>query len=99
MVCIQFRHLIPAPVDRTSASARLVAQTPKIDNMSENKHINDPHGLRTKAVFSCEVIHASIGWQSVEQSCILPTYLVQELNAGTLGLWFVGGDPQWPSGY
>ena len=52
--------VIPAPVDRTSASAWLY-KTP-MDGMSKisDKDINDTRNLQTKASFSSEVIHASI---------------------------------------
>ena len=56
----QYRHLIPAPVDRLSANAWFV-QTP-MDNMSTNKPSTSygPHSLQIKATFSSEVIHASM---------------------------------------
>ena len=91
---IQYRHVIPAPLPRTSASDWLykllwmACQTQKV------KHINDPTKLanqRYVQLWGPPYIHTQeSGWRSDVQSCItpgLPTHLVQELNAGTVDLY------------
>ena len=50
---VQYRHLIPAPVDRTSASAWLYKH-PCMTCQNNKPSIS----MRIKAVFSCGVIHA-----------------------------------------
>ena len=50
---LQYRHLIPAPVNRTSASVCLIKH-PWIACKKYAKHSNGPHSLRIKATFSCE---------------------------------------------
>ena len=84
---LQYRHLIPAPVYRTSASACFYKH-PWITCQKKAKHINGPCSLCIKATFSWEVIHASMpGWQPGVRLCImpwLPAHLVQELNVSTV---------------
>ena len=89
---VQYRHLISAPVDRTSASTGY--KTP-MDNLSKDKPSTSltQSSFRLKATICCTVSdlwsHLWPGnWmESGVQSCTLPgmpTHLVQELNAGTL---------------
>ena len=56
---IQYRHLIHAPVNRTSASVWLL-KYPLKTCQTQVKHINATRSLRIKATFSCEVIHTSM---------------------------------------
>ena len=87
---LQYRHLIPAPVDRMSVSAWLYKH-PWISC----QRISQTHWWRTKLVNQSYVqlwghpgIHTQkTGWQSGMRSCImpgLPANLVQELNVGTV---------------
>ena len=81
---LQYRHLIPAPVNRTSASVCLIKH-PWIACKQYAKHSNGPHSLRIKATFSREA--QEYGWQPGLRSCImpgLPMHLVQELNVSTV---------------
>ena len=55
---LQYRHLIPAPVNRASVSAcSYKPHGQHVKNLV--KHINEPRNLRIKATFSCEVIRES----------------------------------------
>ena len=56
----QYRHLFPAPVDRTSASAWLYQKQMGYMSIKYPKHVNNLPRLRFKATFSCELIHASM---------------------------------------
>ena len=59
---LQYRHLIPAPVDRTFASdwlyyhAWITCQKNKPSTATTQVHCS----LRIKTTFSCEIIHASM---------------------------------------
>ena len=73
---------------RPGVSQCLVVQSP-MDNMSEKvKNINDPRRLQIKACLvvrsvTCVCINTQeTGCQSRVQSCIMPVYLVQDLNSG-----------------
>ena len=59
-VYLEYRHLIPAPIDRTSASAWFYKHTWMTCQKKQAKHANDPRSSQVKATFSCEVIHASM---------------------------------------
>ena len=52
---VQFRHLIPAPVDRTSFSARLYKHTWIKSHQNKPSTFNYPRSLRIRATFSCYV--------------------------------------------
>ena len=54
---IHYRHVIPALVDRTSASAKLYTH-PWIIFFKKNKHTNATRSLRNKATCICDDIHA-----------------------------------------
>ena len=83
---IQYRHLIPAPVGRTSARAWLY-KLPYITCRN-----NTPSTPMTQVAWECYIqlwsdpwIHAQeIGWQSGVRSCIMSGHLMQELNADTV---------------
>ena len=86
---VQYRNLIPAPVDRTAVSAWLynypwIACNKNKPNISMT-HVAFESELRSVARSS---MHPSPGnWVSI--GCILPalpTHLVQELNVGTVVL-------------
>ena len=89
---LQYRHLIPAPVDRTSASAWLYkhqwmeCQKNKPSTSKANVALNQIHvQLRGHLRFHAQ----KTGWRSGERSCImpgLPTHLVQELNVGIVAV-------------
>ena len=57
---LQYRHLIPAPVDRTSAYAWLYKHPWITFQNIFAKHINDPRILWIKTTFSWEIIYATM---------------------------------------
>ena len=60
MCCLQYRHLITAPVDRTSGSAWLHKHSWMICENNKPSTSMTHISLRIKATFSCGVIHASM---------------------------------------
>ena len=93
-VKLQYKHLIPSPVDRTSASAWLYKHLwityQKHKPSTTMTHVASELKLRSiERLFMhpCQ----ETGWQFGVWSCImpgLPRYLVQELNAGTVHVWW-----------
>ena len=85
-------QIINSCTSRPNVCQCLVVQKTFITCQKEVKHINDLRSLRIKITFSCKVIHAqTTGWQSGMRSCILPdlpTHLVQELNVGTVCMYY-----------
>ena len=89
-VHLRYRHSMPAPVDRTSASAWLVVKT-LIDRMSKNKLSTQmSHGPAIQSyvqllAHSCINTQETVCQMGVRSFIIpgLPTHLVQELKAGT----------------
>ena len=78
---IQCRHLVLAPVDRTSASAWLYKH-PWMNNMSK-KQINDPRSLPIKVTFRS--MPRKLGGESGMWSCFMPRqprHLMQESDIG-----------------
>ena len=71
---LQYRHLIPAPVDRTSVSAWLYKHPGT--TCQRNIPINDPWSLQIKATFSCEGIHA-----------FMPRKRVRNRTCGHVHIW------------
>ena len=87
---LQYRHLIPATVDRTSASAWLYkhqwieCQKNKPSTSKANVALNQIH---VQLLGHLRFHAQKTGWRSGVRSCImsgLPTHLVQELNVGTV---------------
>ena len=97
---LEYRHLIPAPVDRTSGSDWLYKQ-PWLTCQENKPSTSMAHIACTSKLRSAKVIHASMPrknwWKSDVRSCILPglpTHLVQELNDRSVELW--QGCNMWP---
>ena len=87
---IQYRHLIPAAVDRRSASAWSYKH-PRISYKYDNLNISMTHvDCKSKVrlvIRSFLHPYPKSGWHSGMRSCImpgLPTDSVQELNIGTV---------------
>ena len=56
-ILLQYRHLNPAPVARTSGSGCLYTH-PWVTSQTLAKHKTDQRSLGIKDTFSCEVLHA-----------------------------------------
>ena len=89
---IQYRHVIPAPVIVTSATASVYKHTWITCQKNYAIHINGPRSLWMKTTLSCAVIHASMpsklgGKQLCGRVNImhwLSTCSVQELDVGNV---------------
>ena len=90
---IQYRHSIPAKIDRTSASAWLNKHSRIISQISKPSSLMAAVVCKSKLLSvvrsgTCGRINAlETGWQSDVRSCILSgmhTHLVHELNVGTV---------------
>ena len=82
---VQYRHLIPAPVDRTSGSAWLYKH-PWITCQKMSQTHWWPKNYFLLWGHAC-IFAQETGWQSGMRSCImpgLPTHLMQELNGSTV---------------
>ena len=90
---VQWRHLIPAPVNRTSVSDWLYKRSRIKRRKRLATHINDPRNCVSKLRLSVAYsrIHARLKLAAIECAVVyvipgLPARLEQELNTGTVDM-------------
>ena len=88
--CIEYSHLIPAPVDRTSASTRLykhhLVSCQRNKSNTSMTYVTCESRLSSVLKLSMHLCQET-RWRPGMRSCIipgLPTHVVQELNVGTV---------------